>query len=142
MLGFKVQEKVPDWCRIQPTLGTAFSVKPPGKQEEINIAPRSLMGALFYLSHIVEVPQWHEDAGLVAPTGCLRNVIGCLLRVYWSWREPIKPAVAVQYKGYWFYIDNADRQSKTTLALLAQLFALQAGKEVSVPSLLTLPVPG
>jgi hypothetical protein len=56
---------------------------------------------------------------------------------------PRNPAVAGRYMGWWLYVDNSDLTSKSTLALLGQLFALQAGREVAGGApVLTLPVGG
>jgi hypothetical protein len=52
----------------------------------------------------------------------------------------VQAAVAVQYRGSWFYIDDADLGSKATFSLLSQLFALQAGKVAGIAPLLTLPL--
>ena len=116
---------------------------------QINLTTRSLMGVLFYLSQSVEVPQRHRDRGWVTTT---RNgqgqpfdwarVTGGLLRVHAQAVRPRHTAVAVQYLGHWYYIDNADLKSKSTLGLLSQLFALQAGDVQSVAPVLTLPVGG
>jgi hypothetical protein len=36
----------------------------------------------------------------------------------------LQPKVAVKYRGYWYYIDDANQASKTTLALMIQLSRL------------------
>lgn len=47
----------------------------------------------------------------------------------------------VQYNGYWYYINNNDITSKTTLILIKLMYALQAGEVTdSTWSLLNLPV--
>ncbi|UCG16782.1 MAG: hypothetical protein JSV19_01855 [Phycisphaerales bacterium] len=51
-------------------------------------------------------------------------------------------AVAVRYRGYWFYIDDTDLHSKSTFALLRQLFSLPAGQFKGAAPVLTLPVGG
>ncbi|MBN2560150.1 MAG: hypothetical protein JXQ75_04395 [Phycisphaerae bacterium] len=113
----------------------------------ITMTTRSLMGALFYLSQAIEVPQEHRDGGLVTTTLCDTGqpfdwtcVTGDLLRVHSRRVRPKGAAVAVEHWGHWYYIDNADLTSKSTLALLGQLFALQAGGAASVAPVLTLPV--
>jgi hypothetical protein len=57
--------------------------------------------------------------------------------------QPFKPAeaaTAVRYRGEWFYIDDADLESKATCSILSQIFALQAGKSESLIPVLTLPI--
>ena len=50
--------------------------------------------------------------------------------------------MAVQYKDYWFYIDDTDQETKSTFSLLMELARLElAGKSGPGPQL-TLPVGG
>ena len=70
------------------------------------------------------------------------QVTGDLLRVHSQSLPPGRAVVAVRHRGYWFYIDDTDLTSKSTFALLSQLFALQAGREAGGAPLLTLPVGG
>jgi hypothetical protein len=113
----------------------------------LKIEPRSLMGAMFYLSHAICVPFEHQKAGLVvmstdesgAPFDWAR-MSGDLLSVKVSSHKPACAAVAVKYRGYWFYIDDRDHSSKATFALLIQLFELQAGGGAGHGPVLTLPV--
>ena len=57
-----------------------------------------------------------------------------------STKKPACAAVAVKYRGYWFYIDDRDHSSKATFALLMQLFELRAGGGPGKGPVLTLPV--
>ena len=51
--------------------------------------------------------------------------------------------VAVCYKGYWFYIDERDRDTKATFSLLVELSRLQLSTDKGGPApVLTLPVGG
>ncbi len=115
----------------------------------IHVAARSLMGTLSYLSHAVEIPEQHRNRGLVTTTLTAAGetfdwatVTGDLLRIHSSRSRPAQAVIAVRYRGYWYYIDDADLTSKSTFALLGQLFALQAGEVESAAPVLTLPVGG
>jgi len=117
--------------------------------QRISIAPRSLMGVLFYLSHAIEVPTAHADAKLVTLTRDAEGqpfdwakVTGDLLRVHSQKSRPRRVAVAIQYRGYWFFVDDDDLESKSTFSLLGQLFALRAGEIQGTGPQLTLPVGG
>jgi len=119
------------------------------QETTIDIATRSLMGVLFYLSQAVEAPRPHVERGLVTLTldedgqpFDWTRVTGDLLRVRCGATPPRGAAVAVPYRGHWFYIDDSDLTSKSTFGLLSQLFALQAGGEVHAAPVLTLPVGG
>ncbi len=70
------------------------------------------------------------------------EVTGGLFRVHASKSRPKRAAVRVRYRDHWFYIDDADLDTKSTFALLLQLLALQAGEESSGAPVLTLPVGG
>jgi len=113
----------------------------------ITIEPRSLMGTLFLLSHAVQAPREHRDAGIVTVT---RDAQGLeidwaevsfnRLQVHSQRLPPSNAAVAVKYRGYWFYIQDDDRNSKSTFMLLNYLFALQAGEAQTKGPVLTLPI--
>lgn len=113
----------------------------------LSIATRSLMGVLFYLSHAIEVPPAHTDASLVTVTHDAKGqsfdwtrVTGNLLRIHSQKNRPRGVAVAIPYRGHWFYINDDDLESKSTFSLLAQLFALRAGEIQGMGPQLTLPV--
>ena len=56
--------------------------------------------------------------------------------------RPRSPEVAIQYRGYWFYISQHDINSRAILAILEMLFALQESDGKNAGPLLTLPVGG
>ncbi len=116
---------------------------------ELAVYPRSLMGVMFFLSQAVEPPPEHRSRGWVTVTRDAageafdwRRVTGDLLRIPWSESRPADAFVAVPYRGVWFYIDDADLESKSTFGLLVQLFSLQAGEVRGLAPMLTLPVGG
>jgi len=50
--------------------------------------------------------------------------------------------VAVPYRGYWFYVEDTDQETKATFSFLMELSRLQlAGKPGERP-VLTLPISG
>ena len=51
-------------------------------------------------------------------------------------------SVAVRYRDVWFYIDDRDRDTKATFALLVELSRLELGAKVGTAPLLTLPLGG
>lgn len=111
------------------------------------LVTRSLIGVLFYLSNAVEPPPRDVEAGVVGTTRAAdgaafdwREVTGGLFRVRSADERPARAFVAVRYRGAWFYVDDADRETKSTFGLLTHLFNLQAGSQRSVSPLLTLPV--
>ena len=112
---------------------------------------RSLMGVLYYLSHGVGVSEADLQSGIVTQTTDQNGepfdwseLLGGLLEVRQATgpRRPADAAFAVRHRSRWFYIADADLDSKSTFLLLGQLFALQAGDVDDVTPVLTLPVGG
>jgi hypothetical protein len=104
---------------------------------------------MFYLSQAVDVPADHRDTGRVTRT--LRpdgreldwqEVVGSLMDIKVSAQPPADAFVATRYRDHWFYIDDRDRDSKSTFSLLRQLIALQGGEVKGNAPVLTIPVGG
>ena len=117
------------------------------EEGEIRLITRSLVSALFYLSHGVAVPPEDEAAGRVTLTRQAsgepfdwHKLTGDLLRVQVSREPPDNFAVRTRYRNTWFYIDDSDLPSKSTFTMLGQLFQLQGGDVPTTAPLLTLPV--
>lgn len=113
------------------------------------LLPRSVIAAMFYLSHGVEVPDGDRQAGKVTVTRDTngndfdwRSITGGLMRIQTRATAPSQAYVAVRYRDQWFYIDDADLDSKSTFALLSQLLELQSGEVKAAGPVLTLPVGG
>ena len=114
---------------------------------EIRVVTRSLLGILFYLSQAVEVPEQDTREGKVTRTlktsGEIfdwKEVTGELLTIRSDSSRPENSNLMVFYRGTWFYIDDSDLKSKSTFALLSQIFSLQAKKIKGKIPVLTLPV--
>ncbi len=117
--------------------------------DTVDIRTRSFMGVMYFLSHAVKVPEDHITSGRVRVTRDSSGlpfdwteVTGNLLTIEASEEEPSNYAVAVEYRNKWFYVSDDDIQSKSTLQLLGQLFALQSKKSSNSAPVLTLPVGG
>ena len=128
------------------TLDT-FSRRP--RPDAVGLEMGSLAGIMFFLSHAVEVPKKDLEAGRVAITRQADGrafdwsaVLGDLLVIKSASKEPTNAAWAMFYRGSWFYIDDADVQSKYTFMLLTKLTAIQAGEIERTAPVLTLPVGG
>ena len=121
------------------------------KNEEttIKVQTRSFMGVMYFLAQSVAIPQ--EDISLqkVAQT-ILENgdsfdwgiVTGKLAKINSSSSKPSNAAIAVNYRGWWFYVADSDVTTKATFQLLGQLFALQSRDQKGSSPLLTLPIGG
>lgn len=118
----------------------------------LDLETRSLLQVLFFAANGVEVPPEHLASG-VAPLTCgpdgrefdWRPVVSDLLTIRHATghKPPPCAAVAVKYRDYWYYIDDRDRDSKATFALLLELSRLElGGNKPSAAPLLTIPVGG
>ncbi|NIQ01960.1 MAG: hypothetical protein GWM98_17440, partial [Nitrospinaceae bacterium] len=121
----------------------------PEQERVLRVETRSLLGIMYYLSHNVEVSDRDIDQGLVTVTrdanGALFDwdeVTGDVLKVRSSGDRPGRASISVYYRGTWFYLDDADLNSKSTFSLLGQIFSLQSGEAKDRAPLLTLPVGG
>ncbi|MBB6428774.1 hypothetical protein [Algisphaera agarilytica] len=142
---------------IQKTLGidpeeTTYKIAQATEAVEndtIAIVPRSLMSAMFYLSQGVDVPEGDIEDGRVftaqyadgKPVDWQKETNN-LFRVRTGWLAPTNAYVSVKYRDRWFYISDNDLSSKTTFALISQLFAMQAGNLRNSGPVLTLPLGG
>jgi len=115
----------------------------------IVVSMRSLLGVFFYLSHGIDVPAAHVERGLVTVTrdtqgGIFdwRRLTGDILRVKTSPGRPAAAAIAVPYRGQWFYIEDSDLESKSTFALLLEMFNMSADAKLGATPALTLQVGG
>ena len=118
-----------------------------GSVNSINLRFRSLAGVMYFLSQSVQIPEEDVAAGRVTVT---RDEAGQvfdwlkvterLMSIKSSPQPPDNASVAINYRNSWFYIDDSDLDSKTTFALLGQVYQLQSGDARAIAPVLTLPV--
>jgi hypothetical protein len=114
---------------------------------QIRVRQRSLLGTMFFLSQAVDVPDADLAAGLV-PRSTMADgspvdwgkVTGEIFRVRVSETRPPRSFVSVRYRGHWFYVDDADLESKTTFDLLTHLVSLQSVPPRGSSPLVTVPL--
>jgi len=115
----------------------AAALDPEAKFREIVIVNRSMFEILGIASRSVEVPDEHvQDGSAVAD----EDVLGDMLTIKSSEEKPASAAVAVQHKGFWFYIAADDLSSKITMLRLHSLFEVTAGRVSGAEPILTIPV--
>ncbi|PHS15758.1 MAG: hypothetical protein COA78_04765 [Blastopirellula sp.] len=115
------------------------------QRDELIISMRSLKEVMYFLSQPIEVPRSHIEKGFVRETidpatGCpfdWQEIFHELFQVHSGKLPPLHAAVSIQYRGHWFYIDDADIDSKRTFNLLLELFNLKirAGGGAQIPLL-------
>jgi hypothetical protein len=103
-----------------------------GGPNEITMATRSLYRVLALLATGVQVPELHLAEGRAPPLDGEAQEDRPRLAVLSGCEKPRDCFTATCYRGYWFWIDDRDSESKRTMAYLMVLLALAdtgAGKE-------------
>ena len=127
---FRLKRGLTKFPITQEKLNPFPSTYPSEGVTSIDLETRSLLQALYYVSHGIEIPSEHAAAGLVTvtrdPSGQpfdWQRLTVDLFRVYSvaSDKRPPRAHVAILYKGYWFYIDQTDQDTKATFSLLVEL---------------------
>jgi hypothetical protein len=116
---------------------------PPSPGTDVVVSTRSALGMLLFVAKSVEVPPKDMEQGLVRdPVGeggqpfDWGRVMGDLIRVHSQRTKPKHAFVATKYRGWWFYIDDDDLASKSTFALVLNVFGLEmAGGVIPSPVL-------
>ncbi len=111
--------------------------------KELAMQTRSLLHILMLLASQVEVPSEHIARHLATPganeAGGETDRLISLVRVFSSKSKPAQAYVTVQYRDYWFWIDDGDLKSKRTFAFMMMLFTLtDSGGREAMP-LITIP---
>ncbi len=138
--------------RIKSELTEEAHRKPPASplgDDTIYMNLRSVLQIMTFLSKGVCIPEEHVRSGVApvtpGPDGSPYDwtpVTAGSFYVHAQKHRPRNAEVAVQYRGYWFYIADNDVNSRAVLAILEILFGLQESDGKSVGPLLTLPLGG
>ncbi len=121
----------------------------PLESETIYLNMRSVLQIMTFLSKGVCVPEEHVRTGVAPMTPCPDGrpfdwtvVTAGNFFVNSQKRRPHDAEVAIQYRGYWYYIATNDVNSRAVLSILEVLFALQESGDKNLGPLLTLPLGG
>lgn len=110
--------------------------------DSLGITTRSVADLIEILSAAVDIPKEELQSG-VAKTYPPPGHAGRDLRIHNSETKPNNGAVAVQYRGTWFYIDETDLATKRFFRMLSALWSVKiaesASKGAAAP-VLTVPV--
>ncbi len=127
-------------------------IKDRGTQRaKLHVSTRSFLEMMYYLSQGVSVPCEHIEQGLVTitvdqagQTFDWTRLTGDLLQIHVEKHRPKCASLAVEYRGYWYYIEDADLNSKSTFNLLLEAYNLgiRGGSEGGAAPILTLGVGG
>jgi hypothetical protein len=148
----KTEESVEaDRMLIRETLGldpqaTEFSLAfgvVPRNDREIAILSRSMLDILVELSGNIEVPEIHVSEKRTFPTreedAFEGRKIQSLMRILSGREKPADAFVAVQNRGYWYWIDDRDFLSKRVFGIIMFLFTLTEKPEKEGVPIVTIP---
>lgn len=101
------------------------------EHDTIWITTRSILGTMNYLAQGIQVPEQHLDDAIVMRAQDAKGrdfdftqVTGEVFQVKSSKDRPKGAQYCVRHRGYWFYIPDSDVSTRTTFALLTELFEL------------------
>jgi hypothetical protein len=115
----------------------------PGGDDEVALLTRSMLQIMIQLATKIDVPPEHVAQGRTVPTmeaAASDTVHSKLMNIHYSEERPADAFTAVQYRDYWYWVDDRDFRTKRTFAFLMILFSLTetGGKEglplVTIPS--------
>jgi hypothetical protein len=107
-----------------------------GGPGELTLATRSIYRVLTLLATSVQVPEMHLAEGRAPPLGGDQTVEQPRFTVWSGCAKPKDCFTATHYRGYWFWVDDQDVESKRTMAYLMVLLALaDTGAKEPVPFL-------
>ncbi len=108
---------------------------------EVTIRVRSVLEMMGFLSAGVDVPPDHIEQGRApqAAPFTMQDGRGAPLHVQWHKNRPSDAFVAVPYAGLWFFVPNADHNSKQAFGLLTYLYQMQASQQQGTAPLITVP---
>lgn len=111
---------------------------------ELRAATRSNAQVLYFLSNGIEVPAGHLSSGVAVGSPGDSELTRGLFRVKCATghHAPAGAFVAVWFRDHWFYIDDADHETKRTFSLMMQLSRLDFARNPLNGPALTLPVGG
>lgn len=115
----------------------------PADNKEISMMTRSMLQIMIELATQIDVPEQHVTEGRTIPSvnaqGNANEKLAKLINIHSSETRPETPFTAVNYRDYWYWIDDRDFKSKRTFAFLMILFSLtETGSDKGLP-LVTIP---
>ncbi len=105
----------------------------------LSLLTRPVYHILVDLAGYVEVPPSHIAQGQTVPSTPLAAEADPLIQVQSSIRKPSDAFAAVQYEGYWYWIEKYNQQSKKTLSFMVMLLAISEKEAEKAVPLVTIP---
>lgn len=127
---------------IEPNINqyiVVFDVRPTSKAE-IGVISRGMMQIMIEYAADIEVPEGDVEEGRVMSTTGNDTFPTPLIKVYHGNAKPNNAHAAVYYRERWYWVDDRDIYSKTTLQFLMVLFSLtERGVSGNLAPVITVP---
>ncbi len=115
----------------------------PSNNAEIAMLTRSMLDITVELSQTVQIPQKHIEENRASPGNYTESLTADEIRsqvfIRSSSEKPDDAFLAIQYRDYWFYIEDTDFNSKRVFSFLLFLFTLAESGSQGLSPVLTLP---
>lgn len=108
----------------------------PDEPDEITVLTRSIRDIMLNLAWRFDVPPEHVSEGRTAES--FVSPRSPLIQVHFADSRPSEAYVAVESRGYWFYIDDRDRASKRAFSFLHMLLSLTETPEPGLGPILSI----
>ncbi|MBO9517288.1 MAG: hypothetical protein J7493_04410 [Porphyrobacter sp.] len=109
----------------------------PTEPNQLAITTRSMFEILAEMAQGVEIPPEHADQTAAAQS--LPEGSAPLIRIRSGKSRPTDPHVAIRYRGYWFWIDGTDVESKRSFLIAQVLMSLNDTSSDTNAPLVTIP---
>ncbi len=112
-----------------------------GADNELAVNSRSMLQIIGAFASYIDVPEAHLKDHSASPSfektapGTPQHVV----RIYSGKDKPAHALTAVQYRDYWFWVDNGDWQTKRALTAVMFFFTLAETGETGKLPLVTIP---
>ena len=110
----------------------------PAKPDEVAVLTGSIWDVMVSLAWRFDVPPEHVEQGRTGETFRAARPGPPLIQVKYDRERPAEASVAVFSRGYWFYIDDRDRDSKGAFSFLQLLLSLAETGTVGAGPLVTI----
>ena len=114
-----------------------------GDFDGLTVQTHSVAEIMLTAAASIEVPSEDLNAGVVEPSPDFLETTHPILRIRSSRNAPDRANVAVEHRGWWFYVDDADLASKRMFQKIQMLFLTrlsEATRGTQTTPLLTIPV--
>jgi hypothetical protein len=111
-----------------------------GGEHELAVTSRSMLQIMATFASLVDVPQPHLKDHSAAPglENSGKENKDNKVRIYCGKDKPGDTFAAVRYRGYWFWVDEGDWQTKRALSAVIYFFTLGESTDEKLP-LVTIP---